>query len=672
MAATKPRPYKRIVTSAMHRRFVHASALSLLVCYLISIAIGDKSSFLWTWFPLGWCGIRTLMLAISPLLVFILRVSQLHIGSITTKSSLGTFRYLFPLQIAQTFGCYIFTAWLFTEIYIWSSPASAELEMVKRGRSVETYYHHFSVGDDILTGSRLHERPTLNERPIYIHTYHFLLACTQAVVHLYCDYDRVPVPVAKRAPKADDQRTHPVPQTAKHIQNALPPMLSAGLTRSAVVAGILPVVYPLVFRQTAWGTSLYFAKLFWNFSRSSSQPSTLLLTPSFVPLLIRTIFSGFLLVSLWQTTNVFFSVFIGKEPLKRGQPLTIDAKDPNGSLITGLKTKKEMPKAFAFWELSLISQRQPERRKTIFNEIDREGGSSWSQVVASLTDVIKAIPARISAFSAPPPEQAPQPTLQPLPRLTEALKTDSVFAVTPKTTSRQDKFGQAFGSTARSYGQSPDWTPAARARARHAIDQASTAMLSPERKKKLLDTSKELKMLMNGPPVTYKPENVHPVIASILRTPVGQFFCQPYARRASNIVLDGPSSSLTLIVDAVDALTRLLVASLAEDQYGRVQADVAPVIRLFTETIMAVEEFVHGGGLHAHWTDVSFPPSSNPEAQVKAREIPNVDLVLDTLKSGLRDLLEAFKPYLRDIGVEGKDLRLAKEAAGVDAEEDLS
>lgn len=44
MAPAQPRPYRRILTSALHRRFVHASALSLLICYAIAIAIGDKSS----------------------------------------------------------------------------------------------------------------------------------------------------------------------------------------------------------------------------------------------------------------------------------------------------------------------------------------------------------------------------------------------------------------------------------------------------------------------------------------------------------------------------------------------------------------------------------------------------------------------------------------------------
>ncbi|KAJ6031215.1 hypothetical protein N7540_001947 [Penicillium herquei] len=655
MAVTQPRPYRRILTSALHRRFVHASALALLVCYGIAIVIGSKSSFFWSWFPIGSCGVRAVLLFVTSLCVFVLRVGQMHLGSRTTPSSLSTLRYLFPLQVAQTFGWYLFSAWWFTEIYVWSSTTGAHLEMVKRGRP--------------------HERPHLNERPIYIHTYHLILACVQSVFHLYYDYDSVPIPVVKRAQNADDQRTHPVPPTSKHIKSILPQMIITGLTRSAIVAGVTPVVYQLFLRQSAWSWSLYFAKLFWNFPRSASEPDSFL-PPGFLFLIVRSLVSGSMLVLCWQSTNLFFSVFIGKEPLKRGQPLTMEAKDPNGSLLNGLKAKKPIVKAFALWELGLISQRLPERRKAIFNEIDRDNGTTWSQILECLLEVIKDITARIDASKAPAPvpkqsNPAPafQPTLQTLPRITDAPKSENVFAASPKASSRQDKFGEAFGAAAKSYGQSADWTPQARARARQVFDQASSAMLSPERKQKLIASSEELKLLAAGPPATYKPENVHPVLAQFLRSPIGQPIRQSYARRATNIVLGSPDSSLTAIVDAVDSLTRLLVASLAEDQYGKVQADVPSAVRLLTDTIVSLEGFVHQGGLDAHWTDVNFPPSSNPTAQAEARRVPEVELVLDTLKSGLTDLLSAFKPYLRDIGLSSKDLRLAKEAAGIDAEE---
>ncbi|KAJ5907832.1 hypothetical protein N7495_000514 [Penicillium taxi] len=655
MAAAQPRPYRRILTSALHRRFVHASALALLVCYAIAIAIGEKSSFFWSWFPIGSCGIRATLLFVSALAVFVLRVGQLHLGSRTTKSSFHTLKYIFPLNIAQTFGWYYFSAWWFTEIYLWSSAKDAHLEFVKRGRT--------------------HERATLNERPIYLHTFHILLASVQAVVHLYYDYDSIRVPVANRALRKDDERTHRVPPTSKHIKSALPGIVISGLTRTVVVAGAAPFIYRVFLRQTAWSWSLHLAKLFWNFPRSAAEPDSFL-PPGFLLLVFRSLFSGALLVLLWQTTNLFFSIFIGKEPLKRGQPLTTGAKDPNGSLLTGLKAKKPILKSFALWELGLISQRLPDRRKAIFNEIDREGGSTWSQTLEYLTDVVKGITTRIEASTAPAPGTKPaaqagtaQPVLSTLPRLTEAPKNDNVFAASPKANTRQEKFEQAFSSTAKSYGQSSDWTPTARARARQAFDRASSAMLTPERKQKLLSSSEELRLLAGSPSATFKPGNVHPVLAKVLRSPVGQFVQQKYAQHASSVILGSPDSSLSAIVDAVDALTRLLIASLAEDQYGKVQADVPSVVRLFTHTIVTIDAFVHQGGLAVHWTDVDFP--SKPEEQAKARQIPDVELVLDTLKSGLMDLLKAFKPYLRDIGLEGKDLRLAKEAAGIDVEDSL-
>ncbi|PIG88324.1 nuclear envelope protein [Aspergillus arachidicola] len=629
MAAIRPRPYRRILTSALHRRFVHASALALLVCYLVAFLIGDKSSFLWAWFPIGACGIRTVLLFICSLVVFVLRVGQIHIGSRTTASPLGTLKYLIPLDVVQTFGWYIFSAWWFSEIYKWSSSSGAHLEWVNRGRP--------------------HERASLNERPIYLYTCHLLLAIVQSVVHLYYDFDRVPIPVAKRAAGNADQRTHPVESVSKRIQIALP-------------CGVY-----LLPKRPAWSFTMYWVKLFWDFPRSAAAPPGLI-GPIGPGLLLRTMCSGGLLVLCWQTANLFFSSFLSKEPLKRGQPLTAEAKDPNGSLLTGLTAKKETVKSFAFWELCFISQRFADRRKAIFNDIDRDGGPAWSQILQSATEVIKGISTRIdeqknpSSGSKPAQAEQTEPVLRTLPRLTDPLKADNVFAPSPKANSRQEKIGEVFSSTAKSYGQSTDWTPAARAKARDVFDRASTAILSPERKQKLLASSQELKMLTGTS--TCKPENLNPFIAQLLRSPVGRLFRQTYDRRLSGIVLGAPHANLCPIVDAIESLTRLLIASLQEDQYGKVQADVPDVVRLFTNTITTLEPFIHGG-LDAHWTDVNFPPSSNPEAQAEARRVPDVDLVLDTLKSSLKDLLSAFNLYLKDIGLVGKDLRLAKEAAGL-------
>ena len=62
----------------------------------------------WSWFPVSACGVRTVLLFVSSLAIFVLRVSQMHIGPRNTHSSLSTFRHIFPVQVFQTFGWYIF------------------------------------------------------------------------------------------------------------------------------------------------------------------------------------------------------------------------------------------------------------------------------------------------------------------------------------------------------------------------------------------------------------------------------------------------------------------------------------------------------------------------------------------------------------------------------------
>lgn len=495
-----------------------------------------------------------------------------------------------------------------------------------------------------------------------------LLAVVQSMVHLYCDFDRIPIPVAKRVAGATDQRTHPVEPVSKTIQIALPQLVMDGLKRNTVVSVASPVLYAFLFRHSTWRFTMYFAKLFWNFPRSAADP------PGSIPplgpgLLIRAAFSGGLLLLCWQTANVLFSAFIGKEPLKRGQPLTSEVKDPNGSLLDGLKAQKEVVKVYAFWELCLISQNSADRRKAIFNDIDREGGPAWSQILECATELIQGISERIDEKTKPsqgsnPSAQAdqPQPVVQSLPRLTNPPKDGNVFASSPKASSRHGRFGEAFSTTAKSYGQAPDWTPIARARARDVFDRASSAVLSPERKQRFLSSSGDPKLL-TGP--SSQPVNVHPIIAQILRSPICQPLQQTYASRLSGIVLGTPHAALCPIVDAVETLTRLLVASLAEDQYGKVQADVSTIVRLFTGTIMALESFINGG-LQVHWSDVTFPPPSQPDAQAEARRDPEVELVLTSLKTSLGDLLTSFQPYLRDIGLSSKDVRLAQEAAGIE------
>lgn len=116
----------------------HLVSSSRTALFAWRLVINDLSSpsVFWSWFPIGGCGIRTILLFVSYLVVFVLRVGQMHIGSRTTTSSFVTAKHLLPLHFIQTFGWYLFSAWWFSEIYKWSRPLAAGLEWVKLGRYV--------------------------------------------------------------------------------------------------------------------------------------------------------------------------------------------------------------------------------------------------------------------------------------------------------------------------------------------------------------------------------------------------------------------------------------------------------------------------------------------------------------------------------------------------------
>lgn len=495
------------------------------------------------------------------------------------------------------------------------------------------------------------------------------------------------MPVTKPDPKAEDRRTHKLAPLGTQLRNALTTILYTSVGRSALAAGIGPVIYMVLLRQRAWRWSLYFARLFWDFPRSADQPAGTL--PALqIGLFVRCLVSGFLLNALWETSNVLFSTFLGQAPLKRKLPLTNDTKDPNGSLINGLQANKEVVQTYALWELSLIGQQFPDRRKAIFNDIDREGGAAWSQILSVTTDVVKGITNRINEFKTPPvasvPSQTPpseskdssekageQPSFEVLPRLSSPPKQADIFLASPKPASRPEKFEAAFGTVAKSYGQAPDWTPSAKARARDLFDRASSAVLSPSQKERLTSSARDLNLL-TGPTADTSSDKErkpsHPILEHFIRSPVGRLFRQSYERRLTKIVLGTPYSGVASIVDATDALTQFLIASLTEDQFGKVQADVASVIKLFTATISTLESFLsEGGGLPVHWTDVDFPSDkADAETRKVARKVEDVEIVLATMKVGLAELLSSFRPYLTEVGVTGKDLRLAREAAAGD------
>ncbi|KAL2423361.1 Nucleoporin NDC1 [Exophiala dermatitidis] len=602
-APAPPRPYRRFLTSTLHKRFVHAALISLLLAFNNAFWLGSKRDLFWSWFPFGPAGIKALLFWMSSLFIFILQIATLKIGRRTIASPFATLRAnLFGGTAIQTGFWYTVSAWWFTEAYVWSAP---DLGWITRGS---------------------HSTPDmLNERPIFFRLYTLLLALSYAAYHLYDGKSALIIPVsrASTAPAAQHQ-----PQSTHRldpIQARLKQSLSFALIRSGVAALFIlfaaVVLNWLWLRDLFWQLHLILAKMFFNLSRANAQPTGIPpLGPDF---LAHSLVAGFLLVLTWELTSLLFLTYLNQPPVKAGLPLSSSSKDPNGTLLNGLKAKRDVVKTFAFWELAIIAQRHKERRKAIFEDIERPGGPLWSQMSAAGLSVLREVDIRISG----PPPQISQPTsngsIKTLPHIVPELPTQPIFQPSPKTR----KVEALVSGQLRQIGSSAKpWHP-------------PVEKTTKELETKLLEYVK--------PPGADKApsQGVLEQWAAVLRSsPVGWFFVSTKAAKINATVLGSPYGNAALIVDAIDSITRMLVASLTEDTFGKATPTVPEAVRTFTRTLLVIEDFL---------------AKNNPGDRSGIEE---VDIIIKRLRSGLKELLSAFQLYLIDVGLGISELNQAKKA----------
>jgi hypothetical protein len=289
--------------------------------------------------------------------------------------------------------------------------------------------------------------------------------------------------------------------------------------------------------------------------------------------------------------------------------------------------------------LVYISDQFQGRRKTIFEDIDRAGGSSWSQILGVCLGVISDVNVRVTNYNNPPPVATSSANTieEPgLPRLTKGLREDNIYNAGTERKTAKAKLLDAVNTAAK--GVTPS-SPLENGR--KLLDQAKHAVLSPGQDEKL------------------SPEGIWTVLRvyalQVLQSPIGVPFRQEFRRRAAVIVLGRPYGDVGIVVDAIDTLARLSVSSLKEDPYGNVQRDVAAIIRTFTSMVINLETFKAKLGFH--WTDIE-----------EKRECPEIDAILASLRSGLQELVAGFGDYASDLRLSHKDLRLAKEAATTSVE----
>lgn len=284
----------------------------------------------------------------------------------------------------------------------------------------------------------------------------------------------------------------------------------------------------------------------------------------------------------------------------------------------------------------------------IFEDIDRKGGSTWSQILASCLEAITSIDKRLAIYEQPElpaaSSDAQAETVSNLPRLTQPLKdglhqSGDLFSQTVKPASKSKRAVEEVGNFARSHGQSPgSLSP----KARRMLQTVESTVLTPEQKSRI--DAQGWMGLFRG------------LALQLLQYPFAAPFRHQYRRTLAAVVLGSPIGDAGMIIDAVDALTEFSVRSLTEDKYGNVQRDVPLIIRTLTATITKLDNFQKNLGFH--WTDVE-----------KKRECPEVDVVMVALKAGLGRLISAFGDYSQDLRLSQSEMRMAREASTVPSQQ---
>ena len=171
-----------------------------------------------------------------------------------------------------------------------------------------------------------------------------MLAALQSTIHLYYDYDKLGLPTTPIRREPALERDLNKPTTILQIREDLPKLARTIFLRAIGLSMAAPVLYALFFRSAAWKYSLLIAEIIWDVphSRLSYIP------PYHITLIVRSFTSSSLLLALWELSNIAFSAYAAQEPLKNGQPFTSESKDPNGTLLLGLQSRREVPRVGSF------------------------------------------------------------------------------------------------------------------------------------------------------------------------------------------------------------------------------------------------------------------------------------------------------------------------------------
>ncbi|ANB14359.1 Ndc1p [Sugiyamaella lignohabitans] len=505
-----------------------------------------------------------------------------------------------------------------------------------------------------------YELPRLNERYLYITLFSTVIALGYSILHIVFDYDYL------RFSSVGDisgSKSSPFYKAKAKILDVL--------LRSTVFAVTATIGFPIVywiFRGIIWRNGLLVARyvLLYKLHRSGEYVSF----PLSFEMLFITLFSSFFLFLLWEACNTGFNIYMSLGPLHRGVLISFKSRDPNGTLITGLKSSgRPLTRLLAFQELAYISLNDRVRRASIYSDIDRpidqfgpppanvssrlpnnkNTTSAWAEIYGEciliaedLTKKLTSAGTKNNTNSNKPSGDGSSTTAK-----NTLVKETHQQAVTTATSPPPIKVirDNIFLDPSLNTNHKRTNSDALRARI---VDNLQDK--EAHRSKEVISAITEARSTVQTYISQYKS-----LITKFLEAKPGAPF-RYTVRRQTNALIP----NVALCNDALLALSYLVCFSIDEDALGTVQRYIPDILSSYYRLILALESYISDPPVHWSNPASTITPELINSSTRRARE------VLEAADSAFELIAVRFRPYLSGMGlsdpVQRRAVRVATES----------
>ena len=374
--------------------------------------------------------------------------------------------------------------------------------------------------------------------------------------------------------------------------------------QALVVSGSFTLVCPLIYlilRSRIWGICLPIARRFFSLHHTTIYSGF----PVSFGMLLHTFLASAMLCFGWLFANLAFSVYMTLGPSHRGELISSKSLDKNGTLVTGLQSKKkQLIRMLAFQELAYIAFNKRDRRISIFADIDRKT-TIWTQIKVECLSLLDEILVPLQKKkkenkqnATTPKENKEEPNSSPASLI--HLKDTNVFVNKKQPANIMDGF------------------------------QDKNAQASKE----VIGIVEQIKSQTKSHVQNY---SVH--LKSFLESDFGSPLRFTIERRVQLLI---PNPILTST--GVLALATLVCKSLDKDQYGTVQKDISEILQKLSQTSAALNAFIEKPPVH--WSN-----SQEMSQKDHFKGLENARNVLEAVDSSFDQIITGFYEYLPSLNL---------------------